>query len=141
MMYKNEGSFFSKKLNREMFFREYGNSGKSLIVFPSSGGSFYEYENFGIIEALRPFIDKGQMRVYTPDSIDQESWMNDMIHPFKKAAKHNLYDLYICEELCQLIKEEAGWKGKFATTGCSLGAYHALNFFFDTQIFLIQLWF
>ncbi len=128
-MYKKDRSFFSKHLNREMFFREYGHSGKPVIVFPSSGGSYYEYEDFGMIDAIKPFIDEGLIRVYTPDSIDQESWMNDMIHPFEKAKKHNLYDLYIVEELCSLIRHETKWEGKFVSTGCSLGAYHAVNFF------------
>lgn len=129
-MYKKERSFYSKHLQREMYFREYGHAGKPMIVFPSSGGSYYEYEDFGMIEACKPFIDQGLIRVYTPDSIDQESWMNDLIHPYERAAKHNAYDLYIVEELAGLIYHETNWEGEFISTGCSLGAYHALNFLF-----------
>ena len=129
-MQKAERSFFSQHLGREMYFREYGHAGKPMVVFPSSGGSFYEYEDFGMIESCRPFIEQGLLRVYTPDSIDQESWMNDMIHPYEKAKRHNAYDRYIVEELAGLIFHETQWKGELMTTGCSLGAYHAVNFLF-----------
>ncbi len=123
-------SFYSRHLNREMFFREYGHAGKPMIVFPSSGGSFYEYEDFGMINACRPFIDEGSLRIFTPDSLDQESWMNESLHPFEKAAKHNKYDAYITQELVPFIYHNTGWKEKMISTGCSLGAYHAVNFLF-----------
>ena len=123
-------SFYSNHIGRDMFFREYGNTGKPVIVFPSSGGSFYEYEDFGMIEACRPFIDEGLIRIFTPDSLDKESWLNDSIHSFDKAVRHNQYDNYIAGELVPWIYQTTGWQGKLLATGCSLGAYHAVNFLF-----------
>ena len=51
-----------------MPFKSYGHSGKPVIVFPSSGGRFYEYEDFKMIEAVKDFINDGKFIFYTVDS-------------------------------------------------------------------------
>ncbi len=37
---------YSGHLNREMEMKHYGHTGKVMVVFPTSGGRFYEYEDF-----------------------------------------------------------------------------------------------
>ena len=64
---------YSGRIGREMEFKSYGWGGKPVVVFPSSGGRFYEYEDFGMTEACKPFIERGVIRLYTPDSIDREA--------------------------------------------------------------------
>ena len=49
--------FYSSNLGREMAFKVYGYGGKPVIVFPSSGGRFYEYEDFQMIDAVKDFIN------------------------------------------------------------------------------------
>ncbi|AHM58114.1 esterase (plasmid) [Peptoclostridium acidaminophilum DSM 3953] len=122
--------FYSFKLNRMMEFKSYGHAGKPMIVFPSSGGRFFEYEDFDMIEACAPFIDKGLIRVYTPDSIDNETWFNDAAWAGDRARRHNAYDSYIIEELVPFIREHAAYSGPMIATGCSMGAYHSANFYF-----------
>lgn len=123
-------SFHSNYLNRGMEFKHYGEVGKPMIVFPSSGGRFYEYEDFKMIDACHPFIEKGLIQIFTPDSIDQESWLEEDVWPGDRGYRHNLYDSYIMEELIPYIQSKTGYRNKFITTGCSMGAYHAANFFF-----------
>lgn len=118
-------------LNREMEFKEYGHGGKPVVVFPSSGGRFYEYEDFGMIEACRPYIDAGMIRVFTPDSVDAQSWLNPGAAPWDKNWVHQQYDAYLIRELIPAIKHSTGWFGPMMTTGCSMGAYHALNFYLN----------
>ena len=57
--------FFSSNLDREMPFKVYGHGGKPVIVFPSSGGRFYEYEDFQMIDAVKDFINARQFIFYT----------------------------------------------------------------------------
>ncbi len=48
----------------------------SRVVFPTSGGRFWEYEDRGMVGALAPKIERGELQVICVDSVDQESWYN-----------------------------------------------------------------
>lgn len=140
-MHFEERSQYSGHLGREMRFNVYGHAGKPIIVFPSSGGSYHEYADFGMIEACSWFIDQGLVRFYTPDSIDNETWLSSK-WAHDKGVAHQKYEDYIIDNLIPLIKHETGYQGPMITTGASMGAYHALNFLlqhpdvFDTCIAL-----
>lgn len=135
-------NFYSSRLNRQMHFKSYGHAGKPILVFPSSGGRYYEYEDFKMIEACTDFIEQGLVRFYTADSIDNETWLFKDGNAGDRARWHNAYDAYIINELIPFIKNDANWNGRVITTGCSMGGYHSLNFFlrhpdvFDTVIAL-----
>ncbi len=120
---------YSHNLGRDMEFKSYGHSGKPMIVFPSSGGRFYEFEDFGMIGAIAHLIEAGLVRVFTPDSIDHESWDNHWIAPEDRAARHNQYDLFIVDELVPAIRTMTGWQEGFIAHGSSMGAFHTLNFY------------
>ena len=51
-MKKEYFRWFSPSLGKDMELNVYGHAGKPVIVFPSSGGSYYEYEDFGIFRTL-----------------------------------------------------------------------------------------
>lgn len=131
---------FSSALLRDMEFKVYGHAGRPFVVFPSSGGSFYEYEDFGMVDACRPFVESGQIRLVTPDSIDSSSWLNAEAGNGHKTYMHQCYERYILQELVPAIRWDLGWEHGIGATGCSMGAYHTLNFFlkhpdvFDTVI-------
>lgn len=42
---------------------------------------------------------------------------------------HRAYERYVIEEAIPFIKHKTGWFDPMMTTGCSMGAYHSLNFF------------
>jgi len=105
----------------------YGHSGFPVLVFPTSQGRFFEYENSGMIHALAPKVEAGYIRVFCADSVDSESWYNRSIHPHDRVARQMAYENYLLYEVVPLMKgSNAGQQ--IGTTGCSLGAYHALNF-------------
>lgn len=141
-MHFERRSHWSGELGREMHFNVYGHAGKPVIVFPSSGGNQNEYGNFGMIEACREFIDRGLIKFYTPDSYDSESWLALHKSGHDMALAHNAYDRYIVHELVPLIRHESSWNGTMIATGCSMGAFHSVNFalrhpdLFDTTIAL-----
>lgn len=133
---------WSSQLGREMPFNVYGHAGKPMLVFPSSGGSHQEYANFGMINAISPFIESGKITVYTPDSIDKESWLAENKSPHHMAQAHEAYDRYMMHEFMPHIRHQSQWDKAIIATGCSMGAYHAVNFalrhpdVFDTTIAL-----
>ncbi len=44
------------------------------------------------------------------------------------ALAHDAYDRYIVNELVPLIRHESQWSGAMMATGCSMGAFHTINF-------------
>ena len=100
-----------------------------LWFFASSGGSHNEYYDFGMIDACARFIEEGRVQFFTLSSVDSESWLCDWKNPHDRAEMHRAYERYVIEEAIPFIKHKTGWFDPMMTTGCSMGAYHALNFF------------
>jgi esterase/lipase superfamily enzyme len=113
----------------DMELKWYGHAGKPFIVFPCQGGRFYEWEDFGMLEACAAWLEEGRLQLCTVDSIDNESWCNWNAHPVERARRHDDYDHYIIHEVAPFARGR-GWQGKLGTVGASMGGYHASNFFF-----------
>lgn len=122
--------WWSNNLNQDIELKVYGHAGKPMVVFPTQGGRFYQFEDFGMVGACSSFIAEGKIRLFTVDSIDNQSWVNWEISPSERALRHMDYDRYITQEVAPFIEQHSQYKGKYLTTGCSMGGYHAANFFF-----------
>jgi esterase/lipase superfamily enzyme len=123
--------WWSPSLNQNMELKVYGHTGVPLLVFPAQSGRFFDFENFGMIHAIYPFIENGQVKVFTVDSVDSQSWVNFEAPPADRAVRHEAYDRYIVQEVTPFIQNHGeGYEGKFLVTGTSMGAYHSCNFFF-----------
>jgi esterase/lipase superfamily enzyme len=104
----------------------FGHGGTPLVVFPTSQGRFYEYEDRGMIDAVRWKLDRGELQVFCVDSVDAESWYNRGAHPGYRAWRHVEYERYLMDEVLPLIRVRNG--GLPGVTGCSFGGYHCVNF-------------
>lgn len=122
-------SWWSPALGQEMEFRVYGHAGKPAIVFPSQEGRFFEYQDFGMVEAVQPWLDAGKLRLITVDGIDGQSWLNSSAHPHERALRASAYDRYIMDEIVPFVHQMAPQQG-ILVTGCSMGGYHSANVFF-----------
>ncbi|MGB4587763.1 MAG: alpha/beta hydrolase-fold protein [Clostridiaceae bacterium] len=122
--------FYSQSLNRMMPFKSYGHAGKPIVIFPTSEGRFNEYEDSKMIDACKTLIEEGIIRFYALDSIDSESWLNKGKQPNEMARIHNLFDSYVVNEVVPYMREHSGWKGSFMASGCSMGGFHSVNFYF-----------
>jgi len=122
---------WSRSLNQDMELKVYGHSGKPVLVFPTMNGRFYDYENNGMIEAARWFIENGFFQFFAVDSVDSQSWTNSSAHPADRARRHEDYDRYIVHEVTPWIHQhQQQEETPLLATGCSMGGYHAGNFFF-----------
>jgi esterase/lipase superfamily enzyme len=63
------------------------------------------------------------------DGNDWESWNRPGTSPAERAARHLPYDRYVMEEVVPFAQARSG-RATLWTTGCSMGAFHAANFFF-----------
>lgn len=104
----------------------FGHGGMPVLVFPSSMGRFFEYEDKGMIHATASQYERGAMQAFCPDSVDFESWYNRSAHPADRVRRHMAYESYILNELVPLIRR-MNPAGEIVTTGCSFGGFHALN--------------
>ena len=119
--------WWSNDLQRDMSLLCFGHGGRKILVFPTSQGRFFEYEDRSMVNALRPKIDRGELQVICVDTVDQESWYNRSIHPADRLHRQNAFDAYLVNELAPFVRERTSWP-QMATTGCSFGGYHAINF-------------
>ncbi|MEJ6978933.1 alpha/beta hydrolase-fold protein [Pedobacter sp. P351] len=121
--------WYSPALEKDMELLVFGHSGATVLFFPPRTGRFYEYEDWHLIETLEHKIEQGFLQVYCVDSIDAESFYNEYTFPDQKMARHLQYERYILNEVLPLIHYKNPWSFMIAA-GCSLGAYHAVNFSF-----------
>jgi esterase/lipase superfamily enzyme len=116
----------SSRLGREMELLVFGHAGLPVVVFPTSGGRFYEFEDRGMIAALAGRIDAGQLQLICVDSVDMESWYNRQVHPRWRIARHMQYEGYVLDEVVPMLRSKNG-DAHLVALGCSFGGYHAVN--------------
>jgi esterase/lipase superfamily enzyme len=126
---------YSHQLGRDMEYKIYGHKGKPALVFPTSNGRFYQYEDFGMIEALSGYINEGKIQIWTVDGIDEETFFSDSWDKLSRIKRHEQYFNYLNEELIPSILQKSkhnndNYDQQLLLTGCSMGAFHAANFFF-----------
>ena len=117
--------WFSPALGRDMEMLIFGHGGAPYLVFPTSMGRFFDYENRRMIEAVGEKYENGELQAFCVDSVDSESWYNKGVHPSERARRHNDYDRYIMDEVLPFVRGRNS--APLGATGCSFGGYHAAN--------------
>lgn len=118
----------SPNLGRSMETLVFGYAGAPVLVFPTTMGRFFQYEDFGMVAALESKLDAGTVQLFCPDSVDAESWYNRAVPPRQRVLRHQDYERYILNEYIPFIRTRNS--GPLLVTGTSFGAYHAVNFAF-----------
>ena len=124
-MYKEEITHYSECLSREMHIMVYGHDGIPFLAFPTQDSLCHNYEDFGMIGELSGYLEAGKIRYFVVDTIDKESWSEGDPDLGRRAWKQELYFRYIVDEVMPIILERTGGMLPM-TTGCSLGANHAV---------------
>jgi esterase/lipase superfamily enzyme len=119
--------WFSPSLQRDMELLVFGHAGARALVFPTSMGRFFQWEDTGMIATLSEHLEKGWLQLFCVDSVDDESWYAKGKHPADRAARHMQYDAYLLNEVVPFTKQH-NTNPFFITAGASFGAYHAVNF-------------
>ena len=122
-------SWYSERLGRTMELLVLGHAGAKVLVFPTRGARFHEYEDLRIVEALGHKIRAGQVQLYCVDSIDGESLYCDGCHPADRIRRHGAFEDYVLNEVLPLMAMKNPHPCTIAH-GCSLGAFHAVNIAF-----------
>jgi esterase/lipase superfamily enzyme len=128
-MRREEHRWHSPTLGREMALLLYGDGPQPVVAFPSQDGRHWDWEGFGMIDAIGDLLEDHRLTLAAVDSVDGESWTNHDASPRVRARRHEAYERYILDEVLPLLHGATGRDVVWAT-GCSLGAYHAANLFF-----------
>ncbi len=126
-MHRSYHRWYSRALDRDMEMLLFGHAGAPVVVFPTSRGKYYEFEDRGMVAALGQHLEEGWIQLICIDSVDAESWYCEWAHPAGRVYRHLQYEGYILGEVVPAIRQLNG-NPFWMTTGCSFGAYHAINF-------------
>jgi esterase/lipase superfamily enzyme len=124
-MHREYHKWFSPALGREMELLIFGHHGARMLVFPTSKGKFFEWEDRGMMNGpLREHLEQGWVQMYCVDSVDSESWYNYAAHAGHRGWRHTQYLNYIVHEVLPLSWHK-NQNPFLMSVGASFGAYHA----------------
>jgi len=120
----------SPSLNKHMEIVTYGHYGFALLLLPTAAADYLEYERFHLIGAIQPMIEAGKCKVFSVNSINSESWLNNKMEPRHKAIRHTQFNRYIYDEVIPYIRTHTSEDTPIVIAGASLGALHSANLYF-----------
>jgi esterase/lipase superfamily enzyme len=124
-MHRSHHRWYSHALSRDMELLVFGHAGPPVIVFPSSMGAFFEYEDRGMVATLGNKLEHGHLQLVCVSSVDSESWYNRHVHPRQRVVRHLQYESYLLSDVVPFVRHVNHHAG-VGVTGCSFGAYHAM---------------
>ena len=128
-MKRELNSWYSPTLQKEMPIVSYGDYGFALLFVPTAAADYLEYERFQMMETLAPYINSGKVKVFSINSINNESWLNNEINGAHKAIRQNQFNEYVFNEVVPFIKHSTSAETPIITCGASFGALHSMNLF------------
>lgn len=128
-MKRELNSWFSPALQKDMPIVSYGDYGFALLLVPTAAADYLEYERFQLMETLAPFINEGKVKVFSINSINNESWLNNEMEGAHKAIRQNQFNEYVYNEVVPFIKHNTSAETPIILCGASFGALHSMNLF------------
>ena len=107
----------------------YGHYGRPVLAFPAERGHAGDFAANGMVAAVEPLIDAGRIKLYCVDAFDAGTWSATDVPLEERARRHGVYETWLLEAVVPHIRGDTG-DAEILLTGCSLGAYHALNLAF-----------
>lgn len=106
----------------------HGHYGRPVLVFPSEQGRAGDFAGNGMVDAVGALLEAGRVKLYCVDSYDAQSWAARDRPLEDRARAHGGYRSWITDQVLPFIAEDCGGAADIITAGCSMGAFHALNF-------------
>ncbi len=105
----------------------FGHAGMRVLAFPTSRGSYHEWEDRNMPDVLRDQLLAGTLQLFCVATADDTSWYDEAIPMHARAEWQGRYDAFLLNEV--LPRTVALNSNPFLmTVGASFGGYHALNF-------------
>jgi len=118
----------SPDLGRRVHLWAFGDIGQPLIVFPSNAGVAHEWRESGMIDALRPLLAEGRLKIYCPETNVSRSFSGEGTTA-QRMAHHRAYERFVLATLVPFIRADCrSPEIPMITAGCSVGALYATLF-------------
>jgi esterase/lipase superfamily enzyme len=104
----------------------FGHAGARVVVYPTSKGRFYQWEDFSMVGALQRHLDNGWIQLFCIDSVDEESWYARWAEPRQRIERHLQYERYVVDEVLP-FSQERNANPFVVGVGASFGAFHTLS--------------
>jgi esterase/lipase superfamily enzyme len=121
--------WYSPNLGEDAPIAIYGHYGFALLMVPTAGADYLEYERFQLMDELRPIVEAGKCKVFSVNSVNKQSWLNKQMEGAHKAIRHNQWNNYIYEEVVPFIRNNTSPSTPIIVCGASFGALHSMNLF------------
>ena len=118
---------YSASLGMEMEHLVYGWGGAPVLVFPTSKGRFYQWEDFHMLGSVSEHLANGWLQLFCVDSVDRLSWYNFEDHQRDQIDWHLAYEEYLVHEFLPHLKNRNS-NPFLIVAGASFGGFHAVNF-------------
>ena len=80
-----------------------------------------------MVDAVGDLLEAGRVKLYCVDSFDEVSWSDRSVPLEERARRHRAYESWVTDRVAAYIGHDSPGAGDAVVTGCSLGAYHALQ--------------
>ena len=107
-MVRDHHKWFSRSLNRDMELLVFGHGGPAMIVFPTSMGAFFEYEDRGMIGALADKLEHGGLQLVCVSTVDTETFYARDRSPRARIDRYLAYESYLVDDVMPLVRGELG---------------------------------
>ena len=94
----------SKNLGKDMSVRVYGESGWPIVAFPIQDAMSDSYEQFGMVDAMKDYIEGGKVQLFVLDSVDAEGWSDRGGDNVLRVKVIEAFYNYVCEEVVPFEK-------------------------------------
>lgn len=115
----------SDVLNEDMSMIVYGEGGYPVIAFQCQDSKSNNFEDFGMIDVLAPFINDGRIQIFSVDNLDEESWSDEGGDKGARAWCQEEYFKFVTDELVPRVHAWNNSDLRPLAVGCSMGATHA----------------
>lgn len=122
-------SWHSPSLNKDMPIAVYGSYGFALLLVPTAAADYLEYERFQLLDSMQDFVNGGKVKVFSINSINNESWLNNDIEPYHKVMRQRQFNDYVYNEVVPFIRTNTSADTPIIISGASFGALHSMNLF------------
>ena len=94
---------------------------------PVLEGRAEDAETYGLVDAVRPLLDQGRVKLFCLDSWDGGTWYRHDLPLEERARRYEAYERWVVDGAVPFVDADCGGRQEMVTTGCSFGAYHAVN--------------
>lgn len=124
---KTVANWHSDRLKREVRLVRWGHFGQPLLLFPTAGGDAEEVERMHLVEALRPLVDAGRIKVYSCDSVAGKALLTREGDARHQMWVQDQFHRYVRHEVVPAIRTDCQ-RGdvEIWTAGASIGAFNAV---------------